>query len=76
MDKERRRVLVTIIVVNYNGMRYLGRCLNSLFSMDYPLEEVEIIVVDNGSSDGSLEFIQSNFPMVKILKNSVNTSLK
>jgi GT2 family glycosyltransferase len=55
--------LVSIIVVNYNGIAVLPKCLAALYRLRYP--NVEIIIVDNGSTDGSAEFadaISAKFP--------------
>lgn|GEM_PF-4850188 len=58
--------LVSIIVLNYNGKQHLKTCLESLLETNYP--NFEIILVDNGSSDGSVEFVAENYPKVKIVK--------
>jgi glycosyltransferase involved in cell wall biosynthesis len=48
-------VFVSIIVPAYNEERYIQDCLKSLIALDYPKESYEIIVVDNGSSDNTVE---------------------
>jgi len=50
---------VSVIILNFNGKRFLGRCLHSVFRTEYP--DFEVIFVDNGSSDGSLSFVQEKF---------------
>ena len=50
--------LISVIVLNWNGKRYLERCLPSLCNQTYP--NLEIILVDNGSNDGSVEFFQEH----------------
>jgi GT2 family glycosyltransferase len=63
--------MVSVIVVNWNGKAYLGECLISLRNQTFL--DFEVIVVDNGSTDGSLEYLQSHFPgFGHILKNSEN----
>ena len=57
--------LVSIIIVNFNGKVHLEKCLNSLNKILY--EPTEIIVIDNHSSDNSVEFIKKNFPQVIII---------
>ena len=57
---------VSVVVLNYNGKYHLKTCLDSLLRTDYP--RFEIILVDNGSTDGSVEFVQQNYPMVKIVR--------
>lgn len=63
---------VSVIIVNFNGKEHLENCFNSIASLNFPKEHLEVIMVDNCSSDGSVEFVSSKFPWVKILKNSSN----
>lgn len=49
--------LVTVVVVNWNGMDYLGECLASVRHQTYPRKE--LVVVDNGSTDGSREWLHA-----------------
>lgn len=62
--------LVSIIIVNYNGRSYLEECLRSIESNDYT--NIEIILVDNASSDDSIHFCSVYFPQVKILSLEKN----
>jgi GT2 family glycosyltransferase len=64
--------LISIITVNLNGKDYLKGCLDSLKNLNYPKDKIEIIVVDNGSNDNSVKFLSSDYPEVKIIKNSTN----
>jgi len=57
---------VSVVVPNWNGMRFVGMCLDSLAKLDF--EDYEVIVVDNGSADGSREMIEEQYPDVKLLK--------
>jgi len=61
---------VSIIILNWNGMELLRGCLRSLEPQDR--DETEVIVVDNGSTDGSPEAIRTEFPWVKLLLNGTN----
>jgi GT2 family glycosyltransferase len=63
---------VSIITVNFNGKKYLKDFLSSAFLQDYPKEEYEVLVVDNGSTDDSNEYIKKNFPKTKIVKSKRN----
>ena len=63
---------VAIIFPNYNGADLSCKCLNAINNLSYPRDKVEIIVVDNGSTDGSIHKIKSQFPNVKLIKNSKN----
>lgn len=56
---------VTVVIVNWNGGMYIRDCLNSLEMQTVP--EYSAIVVDNGSSDGSLELVRESFDKVKII---------
>lgn len=71
--KTKNLPLVSIIIVNYNGMRFLKECFDSLEKIDYP--NYEILFVDNGSTDGSIDFISKNYPWAKIIKNKENLGL-
>ena len=57
---------VSVVVPNWNGMRFVGMCLDSLAKLDF--EDYEVIVVDNGSVDGSREMIEEQYPEVRLLK--------
>jgi GT2 family glycosyltransferase len=58
---------VSVIVINYNGKRHLKECFESLLNSQYPKEKLEILMIDNNSSDGSLEYVKKKFPIVKVL---------
>ena len=57
---------VSVIVVNWNGRHHLELCLSSLLAQTYP--NFEIILVDNGSTDGSIDFVKANFPTVRLIQ--------
>ena len=59
---------VSIVLANYNDGKKVIRCLNSIFKLDYP--SFEVIVIDNNSTDGSLEEIKKRFKKCRILKNN------
>ncbi len=61
---------VDIIIVNYNGIRYLDACLGSLFETEYP--DFHVILVDNSSTDGSVALVQQKYPLVQIVLNNEN----
>lgn len=62
---------VSVIIPNYNGMKYMQTCLESLMHQTYG--HVPVVVVDNGSADGSREFIKQNYPSVKVIALQENT---
>ena len=63
---------VTVIVVNYNGKKYLEACFNSLLQVDRNKILLEIVMVDNLSIDGSVSFVKEKFPGITIVENDVN----
>jgi len=63
---------VAIAIVAYNSAAKLPDCLSSLTKQDYPAASVDMIVVDNGSKDNSLEIVREFFPHAHIIKNREN----
>ncbi len=72
MEKIFQYPLVSIITVNLNGKDYLSTCLDSIKNLDYPKDKLEVIVVDNGSTDGSAQFLAGSYPEIKVIKNDFN----
>lgn len=56
--------------MNWNGKKYLEECLTSVLKTDY--SDLEIIVVDNASIDGSQEMIKTRYPTITLIENSSN----
>ncbi len=65
-------MILTIIVVSYNTKDYTLKCLRSIKEQHHSLDDIEVIVVDNSSIDGSVEAIQNDFPWVILIKNKNN----
>ena len=63
---------VTIATVNWNGMKYVKTFFDSLVEQKFSKEKMEIIMVDNGSTDGSLDFVKKRYPFVKIIELEKN----
>lgn len=63
----------TVVIPNYNGIRFIKECLESLFAQNVPLSMYRIIVVDNGSTDGSRQLIEDAFPEVSLIALPSNT---
>ena len=61
---------ISVIIVNYNGKKLLEKCLESLFKIDY--NNFEVILVDNNSTDGSMEFVTKNYPKIIVIKLDSN----
>jgi GT2 family glycosyltransferase len=65
------RGLVSVVIPNWNGKHFLAGCLDSLKEQTY--DHIETIIVDNGSHDGSVEFLQENYPHVRLITFAHNT---
>ena len=61
----------TVVIPNYNGIRYIEDCLDSLYAGTQT--QFKVIMVDNASTDGSRELVQEKFPQVKLICNETNT---
>ena len=57
---------VSVVIINYNGRKYLEKFLPSVLASTYA--DMELIIADNASTDDSLEFMQSVYPAVRIIK--------
>jgi GT2 family glycosyltransferase len=62
--------LVSVVVLNWNGNAFIKGCLDSVLAQDY--ENLEVIVVDNGSSDGSAEIIREDYDDVVLVETGQN----
>jgi GT2 family glycosyltransferase len=65
------RMKLSVIIVNYNVKAYLEQCLRSVYEALHGLEG-EVFVVDNLSTDGSVEMVRERFPQVKLIANREN----
>lgn len=72
MKTFKKELSVSIIFPNYNGGNEPIECLTSIKKLNYPQEKIEIIVVDNGSTDESASNIKLKFPEVNLVKNKHN----
>ncbi len=61
------RPRVSVIVVNWNGRAHLEACFSSLLASDYPRDLLELICVDNGSTDGSAAWLAGAYPSVRVV---------
>jgi GT2 family glycosyltransferase len=61
---------VSVIIVNYDGISYIEACLRSVLAQSFP--DFEVILVDNKSSDGSLEYVRRVFPDLLVVANEKN----
>jgi GT2 family glycosyltransferase len=64
---------VSVLIVNYNGSKYLPACLIALERQTVPRQQFEVVVVDNASVDGSVELIRERFPWARLVPLDRNT---
>lgn len=62
--------LVSIVILNWNGKDYLRQCITS--GLEQTHHPIELFVIDNASSDGSVEWLQQNFPSLSVIRNKKN----
>ncbi len=64
-------IMVSVVIVSWNTRDFLAQCLKSLSRgvCDYPME---VLVVDNASTDGSSEYVEGNYPAVRLIRNDSN----
>jgi len=65
--------LVSIVVLNYNGLKHLDTCLSSVFKTKYP--RYEVFFVDNGSSDGSVDFVKRKYAAARVVQLPSNAGV-
>jgi len=65
-----REPKVVVVVLNWNGKRLTAECLESLKEIDY--SNYEILLVDNGSTDGSQEYFRAQCPEIALLENEID----
>ena len=63
---------ISVVIPTYNAEKYLAQCLQSIIEQDYPKDKLEIIIVDGGSTDRTIE-IAKKFENIKILYNPLRT---
>jgi len=71
-DKATRRTMkLSVVILCWNDMKVIGDCLKSIYETTRKME-FEVIVSDNGSTDGSMELIRREYPRVKVIENGKN----
>ncbi|MCF8365322.1 MAG: glycosyltransferase [Bacteroidales bacterium] len=67
---------ISVIIANYNNVGYIGQCIESVLDSDFDRDKMELIIVDDASTDGSVAFIEKmmtdNSMEIKLLHNEVN----
>lgn len=66
------RARVGVGILNYNGARLTISCLDHLKKLDWPAEQLEIVVVDNGSTDDSVAALRTAHPEVRLIESTKN----
>lgn len=64
---------VRVVILNFNGGDDVVRCVDHVLATQWPKDRLEVIVVDNASSDGSARRIERRFPDVHVLHHAINT---
>lgn len=67
--KNRKYPLISLVMLNYNGLKYLKQTIYPILKLEY--QNYEFIIVDNGSTDGSIEFIKK-FKKIRLIENGEN----
>jgi GT2 family glycosyltransferase len=62
---------LSIVIICWNDLKVIGDCLHSIYSEAHSTA-FEVIISDNGSSDGSVEFIRKNYPQARVIENGAN----
>lgn len=62
-----------VVVVSWNGAHLLSDCLDALLAQEAPGRRVEVVVVDNGSTDGTVELLRDRYPQVRLIALDRNT---
>ena len=65
-----KKPIVSIIILNYNGKKWLEKCLPTIKKLKY--EPLEVLVVNNGSSDDSGAYVRKNFPQFRLIEIKKN----
>ncbi len=63
---------ISVLILNYNGQEHLTACFDSLLELHYPPDRIEILLVDNASTDGSVDWVIDRYPMVRVVQNGAN----
>src|SRR5437870_485124 len=70
MTSPQLKPLVSIVIVTYNSIKFIGPCMDSVVNSTYP--NIEIIVIDNESTDGTPEFVSKMYPNVTLMQTGKN----
>ncbi len=60
--------LISVLIVTYNGRKHVSDCLSSVLDQDLAREQYEVVVADNASRDQTPQYIEQNFPAVRLIR--------
>jgi GT2 family glycosyltransferase len=72
LPRTESRPLVRVVVVNYNGGDLTLDCLRSLLATDWPPERLDVVLVDNASTDGVVREVRTRYPRVEVVESGAN----
>ena len=64
---------IRLVVLNFNGGDHVLRCVEHLEALRWPQDRLDLVVVDNASTDGSVERIEAGHPRVRVIRSATNT---
>ena len=73
MKIETNEPIASVLIANYNNLKYIDQCLESVINQNY--KKIEIIVVDDNSSDNSLEILNNYADQIKLIIKKKKTGL-
>ncbi len=62
---------LSVVILCWNDLKVISDCLQSIYA-NTKMTDFEVLVADNGSTDGTIEFIRTNFPQVALIENGIN----
>jgi N-acetylglucosaminyl-diphospho-decaprenol L-rhamnosyltransferase len=74
ITKPGENIILSIVLVCWNNKAYLGPCLKSLYDAELK-SPFDVVVVDNGSTDGSQQMLAEEYPNIKLIQNNKNLGL-
>ncbi|MFC1617942.1 glycosyltransferase family 2 protein [Patescibacteria group bacterium] len=70
MPTEIKNIKVSICLLAWNGKKYLDACLKSVLSQTH--QNFDLLIIDNASTDSSVEYLENNYSQIRLIKNSAN----
>jgi hypothetical protein len=70
--KARSTPSISVVILSWNGGNYLKKCVKSVYESNYPKDLLEVIVVDNGSTDGSAKLVKRLYQQIELIETNKN----